>query len=346
MSKTRNLIILVVVLVALGGINLLQRASHHQKTSRPATEVLIKDNFTADDLDRITLGQGTDEVTVDLVKNPDGWVVSSSWDVKAATNRIDGLLKTLSGLSGEYRSDKAAVVGDYGLADSVAVHIRGYKDGNPVFSLEVGNRSQGQPGNFVRTTGDNAVYLSTVNMLSPLGIYGDPAAPKGRQFMDLQAFKEDRLAVDRIILDDGGHTLEMKKDFALTQPDSSDTTGAGPTIDRSTWEWELVKPHQKALAKTKADGVLGSLINIRATDVADPGADPGLYGLDKPSRSATLVENDGNMVILEFGNNREAAGDLPAGTFMRVQGDKTVWVVSDYITKNIFKSEHDLLPGK
>ncbi len=345
MNNTRNLIILVVVLVVLGGISLLQRASHHKETNRAATETLIPTEYAADDLDRITLGQGAQDVTVDLVRDPDGWKVATAWNVKAAANRIDGLLKAVSNLSGEFRSDKADVVADYGLADTTAVHIRCYKDGKPVIALEVGNRSQGQPGNFVRLDGSHAVYLSTVSLLSPLGIYGDISAPKNKQFLDLQAVKEDRLAIDRIILKDGKHVLEMQKEFTVTEVDSSDTTGAEPKPDRSVWEWKLIKPRKEALAKTKADGVMGTLVSIRATDVGDPGQDLAAIGLDKPSRTATLVKQDGSEVVLEFGDKREAEGDHPAGTWMRVRGQDTLWVVTDYTTKNIFKQVDDLLPS-
>ncbi len=344
MNNTRNLVILAVVLVVLGGISLLQKASHRKQTSRAATETLVSDTYGTEDLDRITLGQGDQDVAVDLVRDPDGWKVASAWGVPAAESRITGLLKAVSGLSGEFRSDKAEVVADYGLDDSTAVHIRLYKDDKPVVSLEVGGRSQGQPGNFVRRTGDNAVYLSTASLLSPLGIYGDPTVPKSRHFLELQAVKEDRLAVDRIILRDGKSVLEMHKEFTVTETDSSDTTDAEPKVDRTVWEWQLDKPRRKALAKTKADGVLGTLISIRATDVADPTADPATYGLDEPRRTATLVMEDGSRVILEFGNEREAEGDHPAGTYMRVQGKDTVWVATDYTVKNIFKSVDDLSP--
>ncbi|NCQ34988.1 DUF4340 domain-containing protein [bacterium] len=341
MNNTRNLVILAVVLVVLGGISLLQGASHRQQTSQAATEVLVPDTYGVDDLDRITLGQGDKEVVVDLVRDPDGWKVVSAWNAAAADNRLDGMLKAVSGLSGEFRSDNAGVVADYGLDDSTAVHIRCYKDGKPVVSLEVGELAKNHPGNFVRQTGSPKVYLSNVSLLSPLGIYGELTAPKSRQFLELQAVKEDRLAVDRIVIRDGNSTLEMHKEFAMIQPD---TSGGEPAPDRNTWEWQLDEPRSVALAKTKTDGVLGTLVSIRATDVGDPGADPAVYGLDQPPRSATLVMNDGSEVVLEFGIERETVGDHPGGTYLRVQGKDTVWVANNYTVKNIFKELDDLLP--
>ena len=344
MINNRTLIILALVLILLGGLSFWQQASHRTRTSLPSASTVLAGEFSRDDLNRLTLGQGGTDVSLEMKKTPAGWVVSSSWDVPANPERIDALLRTLSGLAGEFRSDNADVLADYGLADDRAVHIRGYGEQGEAFGLEVGNASQGQPGNFVRIPGSDAVYLTQNGVLSQLGIYGEPTAPQARHFLDLQAVKEDRLTVDRVILQDGGTVLEMAKEFAEVPAAEGDTTGAGPQIDRLTWEWKLVQPRQAALAKTKADGVLGTLVNIRAADVDDPGRPADDYGLGQPLRSATLVLEDGRQIVLEFGAHREADGDKAAGTWMRIQGQSTVWVVTDYTTKNIFKTVEDLLP--
>jgi len=346
MINNRTLIILAVVVLALGAVSFWQKSAHQSRTSRSSASVLIDREIKGDDLDRITLGQGETEVVLDLVKTPEGWTLATSWDAPVSQDRIDGLLRTLSNLAGEYRSDDAGVLADYGLDDSTAVHIRGYQGGSQVFGLEAGNTSQGQPGNFVRLPDRNAVYLSRESVLSQLGIYGEVAAPKARHFLDLQAVKEDRNAVDRIVLRDGDQVIEMAKEFAPNPPAEGDTTGADPGVDRLTWEWKLVKPGTEMLAKTKADGVLGSLVNIRAADVDDPGGDLAAYGLDSPARSATLVLEDGTEMVLEFGAERPADGDKQAGTWMRIRGQDRIWVVTSYTTKNIFKSLEDLRPDQ
>jgi len=49
--------------------------------------------------------------------------------------------------------------------------------------------------------------------------------------------------------------------------------------------------------------------------------------------------------VLEFGADRPTAGDRPAGTWMRVRGQPTVWVVTEYTVKNVFKTTAELKPG-
>lgn len=357
MLKNRNILVLVAVLVVLLGISLAQKAGHRKSTSGSSTVTVVEGTFTADQLDRITLGLGADEEVVVLLATPTGWVVASAWDTPANSDRIDSLLRNVSDLSGEFRSDEASVLADYGLADDGAVKVRAYdKEGNLALAVDIGGKSERSVGNFIRRPDSNAVYLSQVNLLSQMGLYNGPAAPGNRHFLDLQAVKEDRLDVDRIILDDGGRILEMAKEFAEAKPVAgdgigdgagADTTGtepAPPEVDRTTWEWKLTAPRSKALAKTKADGVLGSLVRIRATDVDDPATDLAAYGLAEPPRTATIVRQDGTELTLEFGNTREAAGDLQAGVWMKVRGEPVVWIVSDYTVKNIFKSVEDLLP--
>lgn len=296
MINNRNLSILGLVLVALAAVYIWQQAAHRSRTSRPSTAVIIEGTYTKDDLSRVTVGRQENEAAVDLVRTPTGWVVASSWDAPASADRVDALLKALSGLAGEYRSDNAAVLADYGLSPGVAVIIKGYGgDGSQAFALEVGNASQGQPGNFVRLPGSDTVYLSTAGVLSQVGLYGGPDLPKAKHFLDLQAVKEDRLAVDRIVLTDAGKTLEMAKEFAdppAAAAAPADTAAAPVGPDRMTWEWKLTAPRKTALAKTKADG------------------------------------------------------DRQAGTWMRVRGRPGIWVVSEYTTKNIFKTLEELLPDK
>lgn len=357
MIKNRNLLILAVVLVVLLGISLLQKADHTKSTNRSSTVKVVTGTFTADQLDRITLGQGTEAEIVDLISTPTGWVVASSWDTPANPTRIEGLLRNLSDLSGEFRSDSEAVLADYGLSEEEAVKVRAYdKEGNLAIAVDIGGKPERFPGNFLKRPGENAVYLSQVNLLAQMGLYDGPGAPAGKHFLELQAVKEDRLDVEKIILHDDGQILELVKEFAeavtVPGPDSVAPEGAGegteaePALDRTTWEWKLTAPHTKALAKTKADGVLGSMVTIRAIDVEDPSGDLAALGLANPARSATLFREDGSELTVEFGDTREAVDDLQAGTWMKVRGQPTIWVVNEYTVKNIFKTEEDLLPDQ
>ena len=125
-------------------------------------------------------------------------------------------------------------------------------------------------GSICRVPGSSAVYLSEKGVLGNLGIYGPPAAPTSKYFLDLQAVKVDRLDVDRIVLVDGDTTVDLVKEFAAEPVPEGSPEGTEPGVDRMTWEWKLGNGKDAALAKTKVDGLLGSVVSIRAGDVADP----------------------------------------------------------------------------
>ncbi len=133
------------------------------------------------------------------------------------------------------------------------------------------------------------------------------------------------------------------KDFA-EEPVAEGAETSEPVLDRNTWEWQLAGKPGVALAKTKVDAVLNSLVAIRANDLADPTADLTGYGLDQPGRRAELHLQDGRTLELNFGLEREAVDDAPAGTYLQIAGQSTIWVVTEYAVKNIFKELAELKP--
>lgn len=344
MISKRNLAILTTVVAVLVVTSLLQKASHRRATSQPATAVLIEGEFKADSLGRLVLGRGAAAQAVVLAAGPDGWNVESAWGARASRERIDALLSTLGNLEGEYRSDSSGVLPDYGLGADGAVTIRAFgRDGQPVFALDVGNRPEGGAGNFVRLPDGDKVYLTPAGVLAQMGIYGEPQTPGPRFFLELQAVKEDRQAVELIRLRDQTGTRELVKVFSAPAGAAGDSAAAAAA--RATWEWKLGGvARSQPLAKSKVDAVLNSLVSVRASDLDDPAAPPAAYGLDSPAREAVLVMADGRQIVLEFGADRPAAGDLPAGTWMRVRGQPAVWVVTEYTVKNVFKATAELKP--
>ena len=126
MLKTRSLIILVIVLAALGAISLIQSLSHRKATSRSNTSPVLSGDLTSEDLNRIEVGYGLENGVVVLEKLPDSWVVRSAFSHKANQSRVDNLLRNLSDLQGEFRSDSPQVLADYGFVDSTVINIAGY----------------------------------------------------------------------------------------------------------------------------------------------------------------------------------------------------------------------------
>jgi hypothetical protein len=353
MIKNRNLLVLGAVVVVLAAVSVLQQVAHHRATTRPDTASLTGAGLDKDSLTRFVLGFGSDTTAVVLERLPDSWVVRTAYGRKASQQRVDELVKSLTTLSGEFRSDAAGVLEDYSLTPEKAVRIEAFgKDFAPVFSLLVGKQPTGQIGNFVRKPNSNQVYLSSASVLGSLGLWSGPAKPQSRQFLDLEAYKGTAEDVNAIVLDDNGKITELTKEFpkTATEPkpaaaatDSAAAKPAGP--DRSVFEWKLVKPQAKPALKTKADALLSAATMVRAVDVADPDGDLMAYGLWKAARKATLTFKDGKTFTLFFGASRPEAADVPGGVFMRTDADRTIWVVRDAMVNAIFVKPDDLLPG-
>jgi hypothetical protein len=342
MLNRKNLIIVAVVLVALVMVSEVQKSQHRSATSQASSQVLIEGDWTRDLVDRIVIGFGDDPAAVELASGDPHWRVASAWDAGADHNKIDTLLRTLGGLRGEFRSDNPDVLADYGFTDSTTVSVRGMgPDGEELFAIEVGDKPDGGRGNFLRRPGSSEVFLGTADVLSNLGLWSGPERPRSRHFLDLVAYRGDREAVDALRLE-GNETVVLRKEYAMVEPAPDDTTGAEPTVDHSQWEWRLADGTMAQ--KTRADGVLGAAVTLRAQDVVDPTVDLATYGLDPPQRTVTLELRDGDPVQIRFGHERPAEGGAPGGYYAQVDDDPTVWVVGTFNADNLFKARDDLLP--
>ncbi|HOX25442.1 MAG TPA: DUF4340 domain-containing protein [Candidatus Krumholzibacteria bacterium] len=347
MLNRNILMVLGGILIVLIVISVAQTRCHREATSRPSSEVLLPGEFARADLGRLVIGYGAESDAVVLEQTPEGWRVATAWNARAADQRLDTLLQSLSDLRGEFRSSSEEVLADYGFTDTTTITISGFHpDGGEAFAIELGGAPSGSQGNFVKKPGASDVYLTTQNVRGNLGLWGASGRPASRHFLELQAYKVDRQEVDAIQLR-GEEAVDLVKEFAMVEPAPDDSVHTGPYSDRSQWEWRLERPGGKTLGqavKTKADGVLGAAVNLRAQDVADPGAGPAAYGLDAPERQVTLVLAGGQRATLAFGATREAEGTAPGGCYAQVEGDPTIWVVGEYAVNNLFKTPKDLLP--
>lgn len=342
MLKRKNLLWLTGILVVLIVVSVAQKTSHERATSRASSEVLVPGPLARADLSRLTIGYGQEADVVVLAAAPEGWRVATAWDARASDQRIDGLLQTLGDLRGEFRSDSADVIADYGFADSTKITLAGFDaSGREAFRLEVGGKPEQGMGNFVKRPGDNAVYLTGQSLLSNLGLWSGPARPQSRHFVELQALRLDRQDIDAIRLEGDEH-LTLTKEYEVIEPAPEDTVYTEAFPDRAQWEWRL--DDGRRAVKTKADGVLGAVTNIRAQDIADPAVPLADYGLDKTARRAVLVGPDGSETVLLFGAQRETAGTVPGGYYAVCGDSPTIWVVGEFNVNNIFKTRAELLP--
>jgi hypothetical protein len=339
----RNLYILAVAVVALLALNFVQKQTHDRTTAASDTAAVLSSGFVADEINRIMI-TGADSSEVVLERLPDHWVARSAWSHPLEQRKVDELLAELDGLSGQYRSDNPDILVDYGLgpdATPVTVTLFG-AEWEPVYTLEVGRKPDSGTGSFVRDPQTSAVFLTRANILGKMGMYTGLATPENKFFLDLKVYECGREDIESIVLYRDDETLAMEKVFTTPEPAEGDTIA--PVPDRGTWEWVLVEPERRPLAKSKVDGVMNALTNLRATDVDDPGAAMDEYGLWKADRRVAIALADGTEFELRIGAASEGTAEGQTEYYVMTSLDRTIWTLSGYKVDQIFKELADLLP--
>lgn len=339
----RNLYLLGALVVVLLGLTFVQKIGHDKATSTSDTEPVLAAEFEPGDINRVVIA-GADSSEVILERLPDHWVDRTAWSHPVDDRKVDELLDALNDLSGRFRSDTPDILSDYGLgpdAEPVTVTLFG-KEWEPVYVLEVGRKPDSGTGSFVRDPQNDAVFLTRENVLGRLGMYTGLAKPEDKFFLDLEVFTCQREDIESIVLHEGGETLAMDKVFETPEPAEGDTIA--PVPDRGTWEWVLIEPDRRPLAKSKVDGVMNALTNIRASGVVDPGVPMEDYGLWKADRRVEFALADGTEFELRIGKARDDAAEGQGEFYVMTSRDRTVWLLREYKVNQIFKSLEDLLP--
>jgi hypothetical protein len=341
MGSKRNLIVMGILLVGLVALYLL--------TSRHRTNIdtsggfvdLVPGKLSTDEVFGIEAYRGrTRDKGLTLARQGDAWTVTSRFGAPANVNKIRSLLGNLESLEGEVRSDSPTVLADYGLSDSLALHVVLKKEsGEARLHLLLGKRSGN--GSFVRQDGSDKAIMASTNILGDFGIWGDETPdPDPKLWLDLDAYKVDREQVSQLALLSGGKSLELKKEVSQPPPTTAPADSNAPKTP-PTYEWRVTKPTSFLALKTRGDGILGSLVAVRARDMADPNVTAEQTGLGAKADRAVLTLSTGVTDTLLFG------ADLPSDTtqlYFRVAGKDRVWVVPNYIKQNVFKKPEDLKP--
>jgi hypothetical protein len=349
MGSNRNLLILVIVLVVLGGLYMFTSRQRAYVDPTGGYRDIVEGTLSTDDVFGIDVYRGTNEEDgFQLVKRGDLWVMTNHFDAPANVNKVRTLLGNLESMEGEYRSDDPSVLADYDLDDSTAVHcVVKNEQGEPKVDLLIGKRSGS--GCFVRFTGSPEVLLANQNLLNDFGIWGeDLGDPNRSAWLDLVAFKVERDDVRDIDLTWSDGHLDMKKEFQeppKTEPAATDTTAAETTPPAppppTEYEWRVTAPKSFLAVKTKADGILNSLVNLRARDVVARDGDLDSYGLTGKCDQVVVTEADSTAHTLLFGN---PLPDDENQFYFKVKGEDLVWSMPKYVRTNIFKKPSDLEP--
>lgn len=344
MQSRRNLLAMGGVLVLLVAVYLLTNTRREQLDTTGGYVKLVEGTVSTDEVFGIEAWRGTArDKALQLAKRGDSWVVASRNDAPANLNKIRSLLGNVEGLEGEVRSDDAAVLADYGLADSSSVHLVLKKEaGDERLHLLLGKRSGN--GSFVRKDGSTQAVLASTNLLGDFGMWGDdPTDPDPKQWLELEVYKVDREQVSSLNLRHEGKFLELKKEFEEPPPApaTTDTTAAAPPVAAQTYEWRVSKPSSFLALKTRGDGILGALASVRARDLADPALAVDVTGLDAKADLAIVTLASGASDTLLFG--KSLVGD-DTQLYFKVAGHERTWLVPSYIKQNIFKKPDELKP--
>lgn len=333
----RKLIILVVVLVAMGGLYWYSGQQRRELDQTGGYVSLVEGELARDDVYGLEVYRGDDpDAGFVLAKRGGDWVMTSRYDAKASDTRMSTLLDNLESLEGQVRSDDAAVLAGYGLSDDEAVHVvLKNETGGELLHLLLGKPGSG--GGFVRASGSNQVILGSRNLLSDFGIWGeDNKNPQASNWLALEVFKPNRDSVTSIVLHGEGTSIAMEKSFAAAEGDSA----AVP--DPTAYEWQVTQPSEFTALKTRADGILTTLTNMRARDVAAPPASPEDYGLGEGCDRAEVTLEDGTRTVMLFGAELEGEEDQ---FYFQLEGESSYWLMGAYVRGNVFKSVDELKPN-
>ncbi|QAT17787.1 hypothetical protein BU251_08670 [Candidatus Velamenicoccus archaeovorus] len=299
--KFKKLIILFVVLGALVLLAVVKktvvkpRAIPFEKAEE-ATLSELTPRITADFISKVIVYQGRSEAKkVVFSRNAaKEWIVENKFSAPARKNVPEELIKYLSGLKGELRTDSKAVFSDFQIADNEGLHIVLVNTADKeAVHLVVGLTKAAWNESFVRVLGAQKVFLVEKNFLMVLGLSSDPKAElRARSYLDLKIFPGDlAAAADR---------LEIKAAPAA-RPFVLKKSGEGPSAAAG---WQLDPPDPRApVDQARMDEFLRTISDLQARDVMDPNVTT--YGFDKPTSTIIVNAKKKEVAVsyrLEIGN--------------------------------------------
>ncbi len=261
---------------------------------------------------KITVTKGLDTTSqITMLKNDqNAWTMPTHFGAGARKSLAEELIKKLTALKGELRSDSDGVLVDYKIDDSQGLHVvlenaSGKVLTHTVLSLERPGRS----GNFVRTTQGPTVIVSKEDILMILGFYSKDSKLDPKNFMDLKVANFDASKVKRL---------------ELVQPDSK--FGALTLVQSGSgaaakWAFEPVTSDE--IDPSKMSEFLSNASSVYAMDALDPAGTS--YGFSAKPWIRVTGEDQGKPFEISYTLGKKVDADksiylkvLPAGNVYSV----------------------------
>ncbi len=301
----KQLALLAVVLVILGGIGILIQNSRNQNSNTGEAgggQLLLGKDFPVNDVTHIVIQGPTN--TMNLVKKADTWRVQERGDYPANFGQISEFLLKAAGLKVVQNQDiGASQLARMGLAApgqgsnaATLLDLRG-KDDKSLKAVLLGKKhSRKTPGEPMGGPGDEGMadgrYVMTGADKSHVLLVGDPlnnAEPKPETWLSKDFFK-----------------IEKPKSISVTFP-AAPTNSWKLTRDSEAAEWKLADAKKdEKLDSGKAGGVESPFASPSFNDIVYPAGKPEDHGLDKPT-VVTVETFDGFTYTVKVGKKTEEA---------------------------------------
>lgn len=343
--KLKNLIILGIILIGLVTAIFLKKAAAPEIPIKEELYDMIQAPLNLETissceviLTRVSGAGEKDKTELKFKKEGDNWVIANVYNARADEKRFSEFIEKLDNLKGEFRSDKPELFEDYGItdADSLLIIVRG-ETGDELARLMVGTKKPDWAHNFVRKANSSSVYITEDNFLALFGFWDrvEPEKFDKKRWLntDIINFDPDEVAFINISEQMGDREKETSLD--LTREFSGGEK-----------KWKTADDYSFGLDQDKIKEYLGSIKNIKASEVVDP-EEPGHF--DSRPRRLTIGKNNGEQIVVTRGRKQENGN----GGYVKVAGEKYDFLVpgsvfnslekntADFFAKNIFELKEE-----
>jgi len=331
--KLKNLIILGIILIGLVVAIFLKKAAAPEIPIKEELYDMIQAPLNLETISScdviLTRASGSgeeDKTELKFKKEGDNWVIANVYNARADEKRFSEFIEKLDNLKGEFRSDNPELFEDYGITDaeSLQIIVRG-ETAEELARLMIGTKKPDWAHNFVRKAESSSVYIAEDNLLALFGFWDrvEPEKFDKKRWMntDIINFDPDEVAFVNISEQIGTGEKETRLD--LTREFSGGEK-----------KWKTADDYSFSLDQDKIKEYLGSIKNIKASEVVDP-EEPGHF--DSRLWRLTVGKNNGEQIVVTRGR-KQVNGN---GGYVKVAGEKYNFLVSGSVFNSLEKNAAD-----
>lgn len=311
-KRSRNLLILLVVLLLLGGCYLflkyrpVKNTADDSNTTKTAAQsiVLAKLDTAKLNLIRIQSSRGS----LSLRHKASGWVADSASGIKLEQYTIDSLASNISNLSALQEIETApADLAQYGL-DNPRVTVTARESDQKQIIIRVGDETPTGNAYYAMVQGDPKVYTISGYVGQSFDVTLDDLRDKSLPAINTQELEY------LLIAPAGGRAIE------IVPNKNAQNTQYGVL---NPWSMTKPYPEPKNVGSDQLQKILDNLASLTTITsfISDRPGDPGRYGLAKP-RLEIVAKDKQNTLHLYVGNDYNESE-----VYCKLDGSPTVFTL-------------------